>query len=138
MRPIYETDQDRGREREVHDYLEQKLNCVFCPADRLANVDGFLCDMDGTVSAVVEIKTRRNPKNKYPTYMLSATKWRNGLEVGKIYKVPFVLVVKFTDGVFAIAPSSNYKTSVGGRYDRGDARDAEECIYIPINKFHEV
>jgi hypothetical protein len=138
MRPIYETDQDRGREREVHSYLESKLDCVFKVADRLSNVDGFLCSVDGEMVAAVEIKTRRNPKAKYPTYMLSAAKWRNGLETGKIYGVPFVLIVKFTDGIYAVALSDRYKTSHGGRYDRGDARDAEECIYIPIDKFHEV
>jgi len=138
VRPIYETDQDRDREREVCSYLQSQLNCVFKPADRLSNVDGFLCSNDGEMSAVVEIKTRRNAKDKYPTYMLSAAKWRNGLEVGKIYGVPFVLIVKFTDGVYAIALSDKHKTSLGGRYDRGDARDTEECIYIPIEKFHKV
>ena len=138
LRPIYETDQDRGREREVHRYLESKLGCVFSTADTLANVDGFLCTEDGELSAVVEIKTRRNPKDKYPTYMLSAAKWRNGLEIGKIYAIPFVLIVKFTDGVYAVALSDKYKSSHGGRYDRGDAKDIEECIYIPIDKFHKV
>ena len=138
MRPIYETAQDRAREQEVHTYIMDTLDCDFVQTGSLGNVDGFICYKDGRPAAAVEIKTRKNASDKYPTYMLSANKWRNGLVIAEQYNIPFVLIVRFTDGIFAVSLGKSYKPTQGGRYDRGDAKDIEECIYIPMEKFHKI
>lgn len=70
--------------------------------------------------------------------MLSANKWRKGLELAKAKKVPFMLVVEFTDGVFAAKLKDDYPISKGGRRDRNDAMDVEDCIYIPMSEFKKV
>jgi len=138
MRPIYETPQDKMREQEVQSYIMDTLDCDFVQTDKLGNIDGFICYKDGKPAAAVEIKTRKNASDKYPTYMLSANKWRNGLAIAEQYAIPFVLIVRFTDGVFAITLGKSYSLGQGGRYDRGDSKDIEECIYIPMEKFHKI
>jgi hypothetical protein len=137
MRPIYETSLDRAREQAVRDYLMQKYACAYTPSEKLAPFDGYLRKPDGALAAIIEIKTRKNNKNKYPTYMLSANKWEVGRRVADNLGVPFLLVVQFTDGVYVTKLKANYPISQGGRYDRNDARDVEPCIFIPMSDFRE-
>jgi hypothetical protein len=104
----------------------------------LAGVDGYLYYPDMKLAAIVEIKTRRNNYNKYPTYMLSANKWRNGLALSKEKGVPFMLVVSFLDGIYVTKMKQEYDIRQGGRYDRGDAMDVEDCVYIPMSDFRRM
>lgn len=138
MRPIYETAQDRQREEEVRRYLVGEYKSQYTKTPDLYAVDGLWYDPDNILSAVVEIKTRKNTHDKYPTYMLSAQKWQKGLEIAAEYGVPFMLIVQFTDGVYGVRLKKNYETKVGGRFDRGDAKDIEECIYIPLTDFRKM
>ena len=80
----------------------------------------------------------KNAKNKAPTYMLSAQKWRKGLEIAAESGVPFMLIVEFTDGIYGARLRKDYPISIGGRFDRGDAKDIEECIYIPLIEFKKM
>jgi hypothetical protein len=32
----------------------------------------------------------------------------------------------------------NYEIKQGGRYDRGDSMDVEDCIYIPMSDFRKM
>jgi len=134
-RPRYETAEDRRRERGVFDAIASAYNCQYQLAEDLAPFDGALHDSDGDVKALVEIKTRTNAHDKYPTYMLSATKCRNLFGIAQSYGVPALLLVCFTDGVYATKLKAEYSTGVGGRYDRNDAYDVEQCVYIPIEQF---
>lgn len=138
MRPIYETAQDRQREDAVRQYLVERYKCNYKKTGLLSGVDGYLYYPDDRVAAVVEIKCRNNAHDKYPTYMISANKWHNAKQLAKDDNVPFLLVVKFTDGVYAIKGDRDYPTAKGGRYDRGDAQDVEQCMYIPMDKFKEI
>ena len=139
MRKIYETQDDRVRQDEVRQYLEGIWNCVYVQAPTLSHIDGMLYNQDQTtLQALVEIKTRRNASNKYPTYMLSANKWRAVVELSKYHSVPFLLIVKFTDGMYAAKLKDDYPVHQGGRYDRGDAMDVENCIYIPMKEFKKI
>ena len=137
MRPIYETTQDRVRENEVALYLETKYACRYTQAPKLSPYDGSLSYPDGRLAALVEIKTRRNAKDKYPTYMLSAAKWRSGLSVSADLGVPFLLFVRFTDGLFTTKLKESYPVQRGGRWDRGDTKDVEDCVFIPMVDFRE-
>jgi hypothetical protein len=67
--------------------------------------------------------------------MLSSYKWRNGLYRAKTLGVPFMLVVKFADGVFYTIVDDAYEIGRGGRYDRNDRFDSEECVFIPMDTF---
>lgn len=138
MRPIYETEADRSREDTVRQYLMHNYNCQYQKAEQLQCYDGVLFRPDGSAFAIVEIKTRKNTKNKYPTYMLSAQKVQRGLEIAKGSNIPFLLVVQFTDGIYCTNLRDDYEMKHGGRYDRGDFRDVEQCFYIPIEEFKKI
>ena len=138
MRPIYETANDRQREDEVRQYLVEKYKCNYKKTAVLSGVDGYLYYPDDRLAAVVEIKCRNNAHDKYPTYMISASKWRNAQVLAKDDGIPFILVVRFTDGVYAIKGNKDHPTAKGGRYDRGDAQDVEECMYIPLEQFKKI
>jgi hypothetical protein len=138
MRPIYETVSDRQREDEVRQYLVETYKCNYKKTAILSGVDGYLYDEDDVPAAVIEIKCRNNAHDKYPTYMISASKWRNARLLAKDDNIPFLLVVRFTDGVYAVKGNTEYPTAKGGRYDRGDAKDVEECMYIPLEKFKKI
>ena len=135
QRPVYETEADRERERAVQQYIIGKVDCLWEEAPPRDCIDGYLRHPSGDLAAVVEIKIRTNRSTTYDTYMLSAYKWRNGLYRAKTMNVPFMLVVKFIDGVYYTVVEDKYPTSLGGRYDRADRFDAEECAYIPMDKF---
>jgi len=138
MRPIYETSADKMREQKVREYITACYNCSYEKTPALASVDGYLYHPDGALAALVEIKTRKNEYNKYPTYMLSAAKWKEGLAQAKQLNVPSLLVVSFVDGVFLTQLKEDYEIRKGGRFDRGDPRDLEDCIYIPIDQFKNI
>lgn len=135
MRPLYETEEDRAKEQSVLEYISETYSCGYQSTPHLSCVDAFLTGSDGELLAAIEIKTRKNIKDKYPTYMLSARKWRSGLELANQYKIPLILAVKFTDGLYYTQLTENVAFGVGGRYDRNDSMDIEQCVYIPMEKF---
>ena len=117
MRPIYETKQDKRNEVVVAKYT------------LLAH---------GRPRALVEIKVRTNTSSTYATYMISAVKVDAIINTAKEQGLIPFLVVKFTDGIFITKLVEDFKRGLGGRYDRGDTRDIEECMYIPMNKFKKL
>jgi hypothetical protein len=70
--------------------------------------------------------------------MISANKVWNILRVSRESKVVPLLIVKFTDGVFAVVLKDGYALRQGGRQDRGDSYDMETCMYIPITEFIQI
>ena len=137
MRPVYESEFDRSNERYIKDYLESNGKYTYEKSEPFAPIDGLLL-RDGKHIANVEVKTRTNAKDKYPTYMISANKVGNILRVSRESKVIPLLIVKFTDGVFAVVLKDGYELRQGGRQDRGDSYDMETCIYIPITEFVQI
>tara|TARA_R110000787_G_scaffold186665_2_gene298423 strand:- start:512 stop:925 length:414 start_codon:yes stop_codon:yes gene_type:complete len=132
---LYETQADRANESGVFNALATKYNCGVEACPTLSAVDGYLLDKEGNRAAVVEIKTRRNAHDLYPTYMLSAVKHKNLVYISTQSAIPALLIVNFTDGLYATKIKSDYPTALGGRYDRGDPNDRETCVYIPIQEF---
>jgi hypothetical protein len=138
MRKIYETEIDRQNESNVARYLETAWNCTFKKSVALSNIDGEVFGPDGRLAALIEIKKRLNSSTRYPTLLLSANKWRNALRLSEECCVPFMLVVEFTDGIFVTKIKKEYPVQKGGRYDRGDSMDLEDCVYIPMSDFKRV
>ena len=137
MRPIYETRQDKYNEVSVAQYLTEKHGGVYVPSEELAPFDGVLLSR-GQPKALVEIKVRTTASSTYATYMISAAKVDSIIAMAKEQKLIPLLVVKFTDGVFITKLVEDFKRGLGGRYDRGDTRDVEECMYIPMSKFRKL
>ena len=137
MRPIYETRQDKYNEASVAQYLTEKHGGVYVPSEELAPFNGVLLSR-GQPKALVEIKVRTTASSTYATYMISAAKVDSIIAMAKEQKLIPLLIVKFTDGVFITKLVEGLKRSLGGRYDRGDTQDIEECAYIPMSKFRKV
>jgi hypothetical protein len=138
MRPMYEKEEDRAKEHAVFSALAKKLNCVCITTPKLSRIDRLICTKKGTLSAIVELKTRTNAHDKYPTYMLSAAKYKEMLALANALKVPALLLVEYTDKVRVVTLKDTYEFGIGGRTDRDDALDIEQCIYIPITDFRDL
>ena len=138
MRPTYETQEDRDKEKAVFSALAKELRCVCITPPKLSRIDRLLCDKKGNLKAVVELKIRTNAHDKYPTYMLSAAKYKSMLAIAEAMKVPALLLVEYTDKVRVVTLKDTYEFGIGGRTDRDDALDMEQCIYIPITDFRDL
>ena len=138
MRPVYETEEDRTKEQCVFDAIAKKFSCQCIVTPKLSVADRLFCTRDGKLVAIAELKIRTNPYKKYPTYMLSAGKHAALTSIGKALKVPALLIVKFSDSLQVTTLKDTYLKEVGGRYDRGDSKDVEQCIYIPIDQFKTI
>jgi hypothetical protein len=138
MRPIYETESDRRNEVSVQEFLTTKYSCRYEKTAHLATADAILSNADGVPWAVLEVKTRKNSSTKYPTYMISANKVNGMMQLAEERGCVPLLVVKFTDGIFAIKLRRGFDTASGGRQDRGDFRDIETCVYIPMERFRQL
>ena len=139
MRPIYETEEDKLKELGVVEYLQRKgYKFLYTETVPLAPFDGYMARPDGANFALVEIKNRRNASDAYPTYMISANKVRIMRETAKQHGLKALLFVRFTDGVFLTELRDGEQTGEGGRYDRNDSRDVEECVFIPMERFKQL
>ena len=92
----------------------------FCPFD--------FRDEDNTM--FIELKTRRNNKDKYPTTMVPHSKILK-IDPNNTYYFAF----KFTDGLYYIKYEKElfdtFEVRVGGRNDRG-LPEYENYVYIPV------
>jgi hypothetical protein len=134
-RPIYETQGDLLREEDVASKIGRAWKCIMIKMPAKATFD-YAAKRGNVIVSLIEIKTRTNPHNQYPTYMISADKMVAGFLRSTYLAVPFMLVVQFTDGVFYWSSNQEgFTLDVGGRTDRGDTLDLEMVCHIPINHF---
>lgn len=139
MRPRYETHGDLEN--------EQAVATAFCDrfglrgvklSESLYGID-WAFFKNTTLRAYGEVKCRTNPSALYPTYMLSAAKWSKGRTLALNAGVPFIVIVRFTDGIFYFTAKAGdpmpLEVKLGGRADRGDRFDQEPVIHIPMTKF---
>lgn len=95
----------------------------------------------GEVKGFCEIKKRSHDRNKYPTLILSALKYREILDWEINFK-PACLIVAWNDQIGIHKPSehngSKYKIHIGGRLDRNRNGDLEPVVHIPINDFARI
>jgi hypothetical protein len=86
-------------------------------------------DEDNTI--FIELKTRRNTKDKYPTTMVPLSKIQ---KIDPQYTYYFAF--KFTDGLYYIQYNKElfdtFEVKVSGRNDRG-IPEYENYIFIPVN-----
>lgn len=83
-----------------------------------------------------ELKIRKNPRAKYPEYMISAAKVLAGQQLEMATGLPFFLIVQWEDECAFIEPvRATKRLSWGGRTDRDDAADRETVYFIPVAEF---
>jgi hypothetical protein len=136
-RPTYETSAHVAKELSIAAHFCKVFDCTYEQYPPRHPVNGKFV-IGGETIAVAEIKSRNNRSTKYPTLMLSANKWERGSQWAQAEHVPFLLIVEFTDGLFMAKMLNNYEVFVGGRHDRGDPKDIERCVYVPIDSFMRI
>lgn len=135
-RPIYESDADRANQATVVAKLEQAFGLpAITPKSALAPFDAAFRFAHNP--CVVEVKVRRNERDRYPTYMLGEAKY-NALCAFGDRGINALLAVQWTDQLGVVRLPTEHTVSTGGRYDRGDDRDVERVVLIPTASFTRV
>lgn len=136
-RPLYESQADLQNEVQVAEHLNQVWSCRFHKLPMSYSVDWML--MRDKPVAFAELKCRKNDSTKYPTLMLSLNKWVKGIQFANQLDVPFLIICRWTDGLFFHeAGSVDVTYGIGGRTDRGDSQDTEPVVYIPVTSFKRI
>ena len=139
MRPVYETAGDLTAEDRVSASLAAAWGFDLEKLPRLHTFDRAM-RRGGVLKGLIEIKNR---KKSYPTYLISLKKWRDMLMVSEAAKVPAALVVCWpVEGEMKtkVIRISRAKVGIveGGRRDRGDPKDIEDMVEIPMTQFDDV
>lgn len=85
---------------------------------------------------LIELKSRRNTKDKYPTTMISQSK----IDYLKKTNKRGVFCFQFTDGLYSIEYSdifNGFSVGQGGRWDRGRPEINQYC-YIPVGLLEKI
>ena len=141
-RPQYETAKDRNSEERVR----QMLRHLYPTSEIISHPTHHAYDSTisyGGREGWIEIKVRPNiGMNKYPTYMISETKWETGkAAIQEKIITTFMIVVYYPTYhqliVYTYKPEHEEKIALefAGRTDRNDPADKEPCIFIPIWMF---
>lgn len=137
MRPRYETQGDLDNEMNVEGLLADMWGCEIRKLPVRYTVDWAVIRND-RLKAYAEFKQRRHPSTKYMTFMLSHLKWCEGRKLADEAGVPFLVIVRFEDGLFYHQAKSACEIGWGGRADRGDSQDMETVVYIPCSQFKRI
>ena len=135
-RPRYETEFDISNEQKVSEVMASEWNCQLHKLPISYRLD-FLLTRGGMAKAVVEVKARNNAHNKYSTLLLSLSKWNHGIEFKTHNNLEFILVAKFTDGIYyyVYSDEDEFEIKWGGRtVNKRDSADIEPVVHIPIEK----
>jgi hypothetical protein len=100
-RPRYETDGDRQRETACAGRFAHATGCTMQKLEGdHARMDWF-AEWPNGKNAYVEIKCRKVRYGKYPTLLIDAGKWREGVELSRATGALFVVLVAYEDGDYA-------------------------------------
>jgi len=142
MRPMYETPADLKNEEDVVAMLQKRWQCRFVKLPIRYHLDYVAVDGDKAIG-FVELKTRNYSMAQIDSmggYLMSIGKWSSAKALYDCSGLPFVLVVKTTDGIY-YSTFKEFKPDdvlVRGRTDRGDWQDIEPCVLIKSNRFTKV
>jgi len=140
--PRYETKGDRTNEDGVAKIFCLNMNCTY---KKVKEIDDYSPDVSfwrsGERVAIGEIKCRTCSRSDYTTYMISKAKVDGLIE--RWHPLPVFLIVRWEgDGVWwrqlDEGSTANWWVAEGGRRDRNDKKDIEQCYHIPIGEFVRV
>lgn len=134
-RPFYETREQREREDAVAAFVAGLRGCTQAPFPPGSGIDRVLISSDGSVRALLEIKTRNTPSSAFETYCCSLERVTFLWNVSERLRVPVVLAIDWTDALGLIDPAKApvERVEEGGRTDRGDPRDIEPMVHWRIS-----
>lgn len=134
MRPVYETAANVSAERRVATAFAAACKAQAHKTPKMYEIDWAM--HRERLAAWVEVKCRNVVSTQYPTLILSCKKWDAGMRLAERFRVPFILVIGYRDGIFFWkAEDIQLDVGHGGRSDRGDWQDMEPVVHIPIELF---
>ena len=135
-RPRNETPEDLRHEAETAEILLAKYGITAQKLSETQYCFDWTLSKDDQVIALAEFKQR---KTKYDTLLLSAAKYEAGMRYSKALKKPFVLFVRWPDGLFSYKFTDDFVPDVKmGGNSRGQNGDIEPCVFIPIDLFIKI
>jgi hypothetical protein len=141
-RPVYEQDEDVSNQAFVASELEQAWRVDLFPMPKLCPVDFLAHRRGSTVFKLIEVKCRKNHSSKYPSLILSKAKVDCAEQLARTLGMQFVLVVRWTDGIFCRPVSREHliamPVAIGGRVDRADRGDVEPVFHFPVASFKKI
>ena len=135
-RPRNETPEDLRHEAETAEILLAKYGITAQKLSETQYCFDWTLSKDDQVIALAEFKQR---KIKYDTLLLSAAKYEAGMRYSERLKKPFVLFVRWPDGLFSFKFTDDFvpEVKMGGN-SRGQNGDIEPCVFIPIDLFIKI
>jgi hypothetical protein len=123
-----ETAQDLEREETARRLIEQyRDKRVIKLSETHYQIDWAVLDPDGSLCCYAEYKFRTR---KYPSTLLSAAKYAQGLFLAQPVGVPFRLFVEWPWGVHWVDMPPGLSACLGGRNDRNQSADIEPVVHI--------
>lgn len=139
-REKYETAIDLKNEKAAITALEMASRRQACKLPISYRIDFAMTNEAHEITSWVEVKCRKNPRDKYPTFAIGITKLMAGIAFEDKTGKPFFLVVHWSDflGYVRVSSLKGYKIRSGGRTDRNDPADEEPMVHIPVGEFKEL
>jgi hypothetical protein len=147
MRAIYETPEDKERERAAVAAFAARYGLDTVELPPRYPVDfAVVREGDGgldEVTAFGEVKIRSNPADRYPTAILGAAKWAEAITLAERTGCKLILLYGWDSGkdirwVELTKLTNPPRIAPGGRTDRGDNQDEEPVVHIPVELFRHV
>lgn len=129
----HESPKDLANERAVLDILCKRWKCSAFKLPERYELD-FALLRDGQLKCFVEVKCRGSAQAAYPTAVVGFRKVYTGQTLAAVAKVPFYLVIRWTDAI-GYTSTFNGEIRLGGRYDREDDQDPDLWMHVPITQF---
>jgi hypothetical protein len=139
VRPKYETKRNLLNEEETLKIFCLNMQCTY---SKIRKIDGYSPDASfwraGERVAIGEVKIRTCRKDNYPTYLIS--KGKVDSLVDRWHPTPAFLIVRWKgSGIYWVRLNDDgrqrWDVLPGGRVDRGDEQDIEDCYHVPITEF---
>lgn len=140
-RPTYEQDKDVSAQAFVASELEYAWGAELYPTPQFSCIDFFARWPDKRLG-IIEIKRRMNLIGKYPTLLISKRKIDGAAGIADFLGIAFHLCVHWDDGIFSrqikLSDLPTLRVDRGGRWDRNDAGDIEDCYHLPTGTFERI
>jgi hypothetical protein len=139
VRPLYETEGNLEKERQVALFFEQTYQCTLRKLPIRYHLD-FAIERGGQIVGFIEVKVRNHTFEqikKMGGYRLSFGKWCAAEQMSRVSGLSFILLVGFLDQVrYARIDDFRHDGLVWwGRQDRGDAQDMEPAVVLSTERF---
>lgn len=129
---LYETQAQHDRKVFLANRFALHYGCkptILAPTDTM----DVVFHKDGVPWALyAEIKTRTVPRLKYDTFMIDKAKRDWAFE----HKQPAIMLVEWTDQRGWLPFHHAHTEGLGGRADRGDPFDLDNCVFYPTKDFN--